>query len=131
MKANDFAALLRQSIEREVTTPRIGAFLSGGTDSSTVVGLLGQVTGEPVDCFSIGFDASGYDEMSYARLAARHFNSKLHEHYITPDELLRAIPAGCRSLRSAVWQFIRTAGLLLRPPRARASGRKVAGRRWR
>ena len=43
-----FRALLQQSIEREVTTPRIGAFLSGGTDSSTVVGLLGQVTGEPV-----------------------------------------------------------------------------------
>ena len=87
-----FRALLRQSIEREVTTPRIGAFLSGGTDSSTVVGLLGQVTGEPVDSFSIGFDASGYDEMSYARISARHFNSRLHEHYITPSELVAAIP---------------------------------------
>ena len=87
-----FRALLEQSIAREVTTPRIGAFLSGGTDSSTVVGLLGQVTGEPVDSFSIGFDAGGYDEMSYARLTARHFKSTLHEHYITPDELVRAIP---------------------------------------
>jgi len=87
-----FRTLLRQSVEREITTPRIGAFLSGGTDSSTIVGLIGQVTGKPVDSFSIGFDASGYDEMSYARLAARHFNSRLHEHYITPDELVRAIP---------------------------------------
>ena len=89
---NRFRSLLRQSIEREVTTPRIGAFLSGGTDSSTVVGLLAQVTGESVDCFSIGFDATGYDEMSYARLAARHFNCKHYEHYITPNELMRAIP---------------------------------------
>jgi asparagine synthase (glutamine-hydrolysing) len=87
-----FRTLLRQSVEREITTPRIGAFLSGGTDSSTIVGLIGQVTGKPVDSFSIGFDAGGYDEMSYARLAARHFNSRLHEHYITPDELVRAIP---------------------------------------
>ena len=87
-----FRTLLRQSVEREITTPRIGAFLSGGTDSSTVVGLIGQVTGKPVDSFSIGFDAGGYDEMSYARLAARHFNSRHHEHYLTPDELVRAIP---------------------------------------
>ena len=41
-----FRALLQQSVEREVTTPRIGAFLSGGTDSSTVVGMLSLVTGE-------------------------------------------------------------------------------------
>ena len=88
-----FLTLFRQSIEREVTTPRIGAFLSGGTDSSTVVGLLGQVTGKPVDSFSIGFDAGGYDEMSYARLAAGHFNARHHEHYVTPDQLVRAIPA--------------------------------------
>ncbi len=87
-----FRTLFRQAIEREVTTPRIGAFLSGGTDSSTVVGLLGRVTGESVNSFSIGFDTSGYDEMSYARLAARHFNSRHHEHYVTPDELVRAIP---------------------------------------
>lgn len=88
-----FRALVRQAVEREATTPRIGAFLSGGTDSSTVVGMLGQVTGEPVQSFSIGFEASGYDEMSYARLAARHFNSDHHEHYITPDELVRTIPS--------------------------------------
>ena len=68
------------------------AFLSGGTDSSTVVGMLSLVTGEPVQAFSIGFEASGYDEISYARLAARHFNSELHEHYITPAELVGAIP---------------------------------------
>ncbi|MDQ3189310.1 MAG: asparagine synthase C-terminal domain-containing protein [Pseudomonadota bacterium] len=87
-----FRALLRQSIERETTTPRIGAFLSGGTDSSTVVGLLALATDKPVDAFSIGFEASGYDEISYARLAAKHFNARLHEHYLTPDELVRAIP---------------------------------------
>ncbi|MDQ3445119.1 MAG: asparagine synthase C-terminal domain-containing protein [Pseudomonadota bacterium] len=87
-----FRTLLRQAVEREATTPRIGAFLSGGTDSSTVVGQLGLATGAPVDAFAIGFEASGYDEMSYARLSAGHFNARLHEHYLTPDELVRAIP---------------------------------------
>lgn len=87
-----FRTLLRRSVEREITTSATGAFLSGGTDSSTVVGLLRLVTGEPVDCFSIGFDASGYDEMQFARLAARHFNCRHHEHYLTPDELVTAIP---------------------------------------
>lgn len=87
-----FRTKLRQSVEREATTPRIGAFLSGGTDSSTVVGHLALAMDKPVDAFSIGFEASGYDEMSYARLAARHFGATLHEHYLTPDELLHAIP---------------------------------------
>ena len=87
-----FRALIRQSVEREITTARIGAFLSGGTDSSTVVGMLSLLTREPVQSFSIGFEASGYDEMSYARLAAQHFKSELHEHYITPAELVHAIP---------------------------------------
>ena len=91
-KGEQFRTLLRQSIEREVTTPHIGAFLSGGTDSSTIVGLLTSVTGRPVQSFSIGFEASGYDEISYARLSAKHFKSELHEHYISPDELVRAIP---------------------------------------
>ncbi len=88
-----FRGVLLKAVEREVTTECIGAFLSGGTDSSTVVGMLGRVTGQPPTCFSIGFDASGYDEMSYARLAAQHFHAQHHEHYITPDDLIRAIPA--------------------------------------
>jgi asparagine synthase (glutamine-hydrolysing) len=87
-----FRVVLQQAVKREATTARMGAFLSGGTDSSTVVGLLSLMSGEPVQSFSIGFEASGYDEISYARLAAQHFKSELHEHYITPAELVRAIP---------------------------------------
>jgi asparagine synthase (glutamine-hydrolysing) len=69
-----------------------GCFLSGGTDSSTVAGMLGRVTGRPARTFSMGFDAPGYDEMAYARIAARHFRTEHHEHYVTPDELVDAIP---------------------------------------
>jgi len=87
-----FRDVLRKAVAREADTPAIGCFLSGGTDSSTVTGLLGEVTGKPAKTFSIGFDAQGYDEMAYARIAANHFKADHHEYYITPDDLVRSIP---------------------------------------
>ncbi|MCX8114660.1 MAG: asparagine synthase-related protein, partial [Burkholderiaceae bacterium] len=87
-----FTELLQAAVERDVDTDRIGSFLSGGTDSSTVAGFLARVTGRPPQTFSIGFDAAGYDEMAYARIAARHFGAEHHEYYVTPDDLVRAIP---------------------------------------
>jgi asparagine synthase (glutamine-hydrolysing) len=69
-----------------------GAFLSGGTDSSTLSGLLGDVTGKPARTFSIGFAAEGYDEMHFARIAAVHFSTDQHEYYVTPDDVVAAVP---------------------------------------
>jgi len=69
-----------------------GAFLSGGTDSSTIAGMLGQVTGQPARTYSIGFNAQGYDEMEFARIAARHFGTRHQEYYVTPDDVVSAIP---------------------------------------
>ncbi|MCP5346833.1 MAG: asparagine synthase C-terminal domain-containing protein [Gammaproteobacteria bacterium] len=74
------------------TDVKIGAFLSGGLDSSTVAGMLSEVQEQESDAYAIGFDAEGYDEMSYARLAARYFGIRLHEHYVTPDEVVEALP---------------------------------------
>ncbi len=68
-----------------------GTFLSGGLDSSTVTGLCRQLHPE-TEAFSIGFSAKGYDEMEYARAAARHFGLPLHEHYVTPEDVVKAIP---------------------------------------
>ncbi len=84
--------LLRSALRQASGAHRIGAFLSGGTDSSTLAGLLESVTGQPTRSYSIGFDAPGYDEMAYARLAARHFNTVHHELYVTPDDVVRAVP---------------------------------------
>jgi len=70
----------------------VGCFLSGGTDSSTVAGMLGEVTGEPARTYSIGFDAAGFDEMEYARVTARHFGTRHHEHYVTPRDIVDALP---------------------------------------
>jgi len=92
-----FRQLVRDSVARQVHGhQRVGAFLSGGTDSSTVAGMLREATGGPAPCYSIGFDAEGYDEMEYARIAARHFACEHHEYYVTPDDLLASIPAVAR-----------------------------------
>jgi asparagine synthase (glutamine-hydrolysing) len=89
-----FRDLIRESVAEQITGhQRVGAFLSGGTDSSTVAGMLCQITGKPAPVYSIGFDAEGYDEMAYARLAATHFGCEHHEYYVTPTDLLDSIPA--------------------------------------
>ncbi|HJT51735.1 MAG TPA: asparagine synthase C-terminal domain-containing protein, partial [Nitrosospira sp.] len=88
----DFRDVLRSSVREAVRGQEAGAFLSGGTDSSTIAGMLGEVTGEPARTYSIGFDATGYDEMGYARIAAKHFGTRHREHYVTPDDIVSAIP---------------------------------------
>ena len=70
----------------------VGAFLSGGTDSSTVVGLMARLTGERVNAFSIGFREPRYDELSYASLAARHFNAAHYTRVVSADEAFEAVP---------------------------------------
>lgn len=89
---HEFRALMRDAVAREARGGACGAFLSGGTDSSTVAGMLGQVTGEPARTYSIGFDAEGYDEMAYARIAAKRFRTDHHEYYVTPQDLIEGIP---------------------------------------
>jgi asparagine synthase (glutamine-hydrolysing) len=91
----ELQALLSQAVRRALAGSKgdkCGAFLSGGLDSSTVTGLLGDATGQPPKTFTIGFGASGYDEVEYARVAARHFRADPHEHYLTPAEAGGAMP---------------------------------------
>jgi asparagine synthase (glutamine-hydrolysing) len=88
----EFLQVLRTSVSGVTGGQKVGAFLSGGTDSSTIAGILGQVSGEPARTYSIGFAADGYDETEYARIAARHFSTQHHEYYVTPDDVVNAIP---------------------------------------
>lgn len=88
-----FLHSLRTSVRQSAGTAKCGAFLSGGTDSSTVAGLLCELQGTPARTYSIGFAAQGYDEMEYARIAARHFGTDHHEYYVTPDDIVKAVPA--------------------------------------
>ena len=88
----EFLSLLTDAVASRLTGEAAGAFLSGGTDSSTISGMLGKVTGRPAKTFSIGFDEKGYDEMAYARIAARHFGTEQHEYYVKPQDIVDAIP---------------------------------------
>ncbi len=88
----EFISLLKQSVSEAIQDQKAGTFLSGGTDSSTLAGILTEVTGEPAKTYSIGFEATGYDEMYYARIAARHFSTDHHEYYVTPDDVVETIP---------------------------------------
>jgi asparagine synthase (glutamine-hydrolysing) len=84
--------LLRDSVGSALDQPNTGAFLSGGTDSSTIAGVLSEVGGKPAETFSIGFEAEGFDEMEYARIAVKQFGTNPHEYYVTPDDVVAAIP---------------------------------------
>ncbi len=88
----EFRRLLRECVARTATGDAVGTFLSGGTDSSTVTGVLTELRGQPVDTYSIGFEAEGFDEMEYARITSRHFQSRAHEYYVTPRDVAEAIP---------------------------------------
>ena len=88
----EFRSLLEASVREQADAARPACFLSGGTDSSTVAGMLRRVSEKPVTSYSIGFEAEGYDEMAYARLAARHFGTEHREYYVTPGDLVRSIP---------------------------------------
>lgn len=88
----EFQGLLSDAVSRQLDGSRPACFLSGGTDSSTVAGMLSKTTGQKVTAYSIGFEAEGYDEMAYARLAAKHFGCEHREYYVTADDLVRDIP---------------------------------------
>lgn len=86
-----FHDLLRDCVARARGGDEVAAFLSGGTDSSTVSGVLKELAGR-ARTYSIGFDAGGFDEMEYARLAARHFGLDAREYYLQQADVLEAIP---------------------------------------
>jgi asparagine synthase (glutamine-hydrolysing) len=69
-----------------------GTFLSGGTDSSSISGLLAQVHPTPVRSFSIGFAEGGYDELGYSRIASSHYKLQAHEYRVSEADSVAAIP---------------------------------------
>ena len=78
-----------QTIEKAVKSHakgKVGAFLSGGLDSSTVAGMLAKVQPEKAKTFSIGFEVKGYDETEYALITAKHFDTQHQVLYLKPEE---------------------------------------------
>jgi len=73
--------------ERMIADVPVGAFLSGGIDSSIVTGIMSQLTNQPIQTFAVGFDEEGYSELPYARLAADHFGTEHHELVVKSSDL--------------------------------------------
>jgi asparagine synthase (glutamine-hydrolysing) len=85
-------ALLKEAVQvRLMSEVPLGAFLSGGIDSSMVVGLMSSMMSQPVRTFSIGFDEDDYSEIPYARQIAKHFGTDHHEFFVRPD-LVSVLP---------------------------------------
>jgi asparagine synthase (glutamine-hydrolysing) len=77
---------LREAVRiRLISEVPLGAFLSGGVDSSAVVAMMAGLTSEPVITTSIGFDDKDYDELNYARLMASRVGSRHFEEVVRPD----------------------------------------------
>jgi asparagine synthase (glutamine-hydrolysing) len=89
----DLARQLESVVERAVSAHcldesigSVGAFLSGGTDSSTVLGMMTRAMGPPVKAFSIGFDEPGFNELEYAEIAARAFGAEHHTYLVSAQD---------------------------------------------
>ena len=84
---------LSESIQSQmITDVPLGAFLSGGVDSSVIVSLMQKLSMEPIKTFTIGFEESAFNEAIYAKDVAKHLSTDHHELYITVNDAISVIP---------------------------------------
>lgn len=98
---DELDTLVCQAVRRRlISDVPLGAFLSGGVDSSLVVAMMAREKSEPVDVIVMGFDDPVYDERPYARQVAQHLSANkvnLHEHLLTPNAVT--------DLPEIIWQY--------------------------
>jgi len=95
----DVNGLLTKAVERRlVADVPFGAFLSGGIDSSAVVGLMTKVSAEKVKTFSVTFDESEFSEAKYAQLIAKKFDTDHHEIRLKPSDFINELPNALKAM---------------------------------
>jgi asparagine synthase (glutamine-hydrolysing) len=95
---NHFESLIQDSIrEQLVADVPVGAFLSGGLDSSLVVSIAARISSRPLSTFTIGFSDASYDESEWARRIAGHLGSDHHEIQVSEQDLIDSIPTMTRT----------------------------------
>lgn len=95
----DVNQLLTKAVERRlIADVPFGAFLSGGIDSSAIVGLMTKVSTEKVKTFSVTFDESEFSESKYAQLIAKKYNTDHHEIKLKPSDFLKELPNALKAM---------------------------------
>lgn len=90
--------LLRKAVQKRlISDVALGAFLSGGIDSSIIVGLMSQLSNEPVKTFSIGFEEEAFNELPYAKAVAKRWGTDHHEFIVSYKNVLSILPKAIQS----------------------------------
>jgi len=85
--------LLKKSVKRMlVSDVPLGAFLSGGTDSTSLTSLIREASGKPVKTFSVGFSEGSYDETYFAELASKHLGTEHYRVACKPTDVIESLP---------------------------------------
>ena len=98
--------LLSRSVKsRMISDVPLGAFLSGGIDSSVVVAVMAKYSSRPVKTFTIGFEEKQYDESLHALAVARHLETEHHCEHLKLDDLLRLLPTFCEEFDEPFFDY--------------------------